>query len=335
MTENDSWLQAVPKAELHVHLEGSIPLGALWELVRKYGGDSDTPDLASLSNRFRYKDFPHFIETWIWKNGFLREYEDFTFISEAVARDFARQNIRYAEVHYSPPEFARIGLSIQKLTAAVRAGLSRVSGVEVRLIADLVRDLGAERAVRTLAEVREVMDQGVIGIGLGGSEQKYPAELFTGAFEQARSMGLHTTAHAGEAAGADSVRAAVELLRAERIGHATRAVEDPSVLNLLAERRIPVEACPVSNLRTGVTARLEDHPVRLYFERGIPVTVNTDDPSMFETSLAGEYLALKERLGFSREELLSLIRNGFECSWAPPERKAELLAGLNGWEPRN
>jgi adenosine deaminase len=322
------WIRSIAKAELHVHLEGSIPPEALWELVRKYGGSPDAPDLASLSARFRYKDFPHFIETWIWKNGFLREYDDFTFIAEAMARDFVRQNIRYAEVHFSPPEFAGVGLCIREITSAVRAGLSRVTGVEVWLIADLVRDLGPERAARTLEELREVRDLGVVGIGLGGSEQKHPAELFTVAFERARSMGLHTTAHAGEAAGAQSVRAAVELLRAERIGHATRAVEDLSVVNLLARRRIPVEACPISNMRTGVISRLEDHPIRLYVERGIPVTVNTDDPAMFETSLAGEYLALEQRLGFSRKELLALVRNGFECSWASPQRKAELLAGL-------
>jgi adenosine deaminase len=323
-----SWLDGLPKTELHVHLEGSIPLDSLWELVQKHGGDPDVPHISSLRERFRFRDFPHFIETWIWKNRFLRSYEDFTFISEAVARNFARQNIRYAEVFFSPADFTRQGLKPQELTHAIREGLSRVPGIEVRLIADFVRDFGPERAAQTLREVHEVMDQGVIGIGIGGSEQRFPPEPFADVFEDARRLGFHTTAHAGEAAGAPSVRAAVEVLHAERIGHGTRAHEDPTLVDLLARRRIPIEACPISNVRTGVVPRLDDHPIRLYMERGIPVTINSDDPTMFGTSLVNEFLGLRTDLGFSREDVLVLLRQSIECSWAPQERKKELLAEL-------
>ena len=188
---------------MHLHLEGAIPHVALWELVQKYGGDPTVPDRQALARRFAYRDFPHFIETWIWKNRFLREYEDFTLIAEAVARELARQNVRYVEAHYSPSDFRHRGLEPQPLTAAIRRGLDRVPEVEMALVADLVRDSVLPAAACTLAQVREVRDLGVIGIGLGGSEQTFPPEPFADLFVEARRHGFHTSAHAGEAAGAE------------------------------------------------------------------------------------------------------------------------------------
>ncbi len=325
-----SWFERVPKVELHLHLEGAIPLEALWQLLEKYGGDQSVPDLAALERRFEYRDFPHFIDTWMWKNEFLRELEDFTFIAEAVARDLARQNIRYVEAFYSPPDFAHHGLDTQGLTEAVRAGLSRVAAVEVTLVADLVRNYGPERGMRTLAEVAEVRELGVAGIGIGGSEEQFPPEPYAAVFEQARTMGLYTSAHAGEAAGAASVWGAIRSLRVDRIGHGTRAGEDEALLDHLAEHRIPLEMCPLSNVRTAVVPSIDDHPVRRYFDRGIPVTVNTDDPKMFGNSLAGEYRLLAERLGFSRREICGLIRGAVDVSWLEDARKRQLLAELEG-----
>ncbi len=149
------WHERIPKVELHVHLEGSIPLPTLWELIAKYGGDSSTPDLEALRRRFVYRDFAHFIETWTWQLAFLREYEDFTRIAEAVARDFARQNIRYVEAYYSPGGFRQHGLETLPLTHAIRAGLDRVPEVEVKLVTDLVRNYGPERGASTLSELRD------------------------------------------------------------------------------------------------------------------------------------------------------------------------------------
>jgi adenosine deaminase len=320
-----SWFERVPKVELHLHLEGAIPHDALWQLVQKYGGDPSVPDLETLERRFEYRDFPHFIETWIWKNGFLREYEDFIFIAEAVARDLAGQNIHYVEAFFSPADFFHHGLGTQKLTEAIRAGLSRVTEVEVALVADLVRDFGPEKAAVTLAEVNEVRDLGVVGIGIGGMEQEFPPEPFEAVYEKARQLGFHTSAHAGEAAGAASIWGAIRSLRADRIGHGTRAEEDGSLLDYLAEHRIPLEMCPISNVRTGVVDSLEEHPIRRYFERGIVVTVNTDDPKMFGNSLAEEFRLLEEKLGFSRDELRSLILQGIQTAWLPEERKRQLV----------
>jgi adenosine deaminase len=319
-----TWFERVPKVELHVHLEGAIPHATLWELVQKYGGDPSLPTLQALEQRFQYRDFPHFIRTWIWKNGFLREAEDFTRIAEAVARDLAGQNVRYVEAFYSPTDFRRHGLAVQELTHAIRAGLERVPGIDVMLVADLVRDEGPERAARTLQAVDEVRDRGVIGVGIGGSEHEHPPEPFAGVYERARRLGLRTSAHAGEAAGAASVWGAVRALRVDRIGHGTRAREDEALLDYLAEHAIPLEMCPLSNVHTGVVGSLREHPIRDYFERGIVVTVNTDDPKMFGNSLAGEYALLESELGFSRDDVRFLILNGIHASWLPEDRKRAL-----------
>ncbi len=319
------WFEQVPKVELHLHLEGAIPYDALWTLVQKYEGASDVVDLEGLKRRFEYKDFAHFIDTWVWKNEFLREYEDFTFIAEAVARDLARQNIRYAEVFFSPPDFARHGLKTQPLAEAIRKGFERVTDIEIALVADLVRDFGPERAAQTLAEVGEVQEgAGVVGIGIGGSEQNFPPDIFEDVFVQARRLGFRTSAHAGEAAGAESVWGAVRKLKVDRIGHGTRAREDEALLDYLVEHAIPLEMCPISNVRTRVVATYAQHPVREYFERGIKMSINTDDPKMFGNTLAGEYRCLEKVHGFLREELQALILQGLEVSWLPAARKQHL-----------
>ena len=319
-----SWFASLPKVELHVHLEGAIPHAALWELIQKYGGDQTVPDLEALERRFQYRNFSHFIETWSWKNQLLREYEDFTLIAEVTAQDLAAQNIRYAEMFFSPSLFVRHGLQVQRLAAAVRAGLDRAAGITVALVADLVRDYGPTAEARTLAQLQEVKDQGVIGIGIGGSEEPFPPEAFEPLYREARRLGFRTNAHAGEAAGAASIWGAIERLQVEGIGHGTRAREDPSLLQYLAERQIPLEMCPLSNVRTGAVDVLANHPIREYFRQGIAVTVNTDDPKMFDTSLAQEYRLLVEECGFSKHEICRLILAAIEACWLPAERKQSL-----------
>lgn len=320
-----AWAEALPKLELHLHLEGAIPHDALWTLIGKYGGDPSVPTRDDLPGRFRYRDFRHFIEIWIWKNEFLREYEDFTLIAEAMARDLAAQNIRYAESFFSPTRFAHHGLTVAGLATAVRAGLDRVPGITVRLIADLVRDHGPERADDTLSQVTEIArETGIVGIGIGGSEHACPPAPFAPVYERARQLGLHTSAHAGEAAGADSVRDAVTALGIERVGHATRAEEDPAVIDLLAETGVALEMCPLSNLATGTVGDIAEHPVRRYLDRGLNVTINTDDPHMFGNSMADEYMVLHKTFGFSRAEIRRTVLNAIEATWQDAAAKAAL-----------
>jgi adenosine deaminase len=327
------WFDAIPKVELHVHLEGAIPLPALFELVRKYDSGA-AGSLGELEARFRYRDFPHFIETWVWKNAFLRELDDFAFIAEAAARGLREQHVLYAEAFCSPPDFAARGLAVGSIVETIRRGLDRVPGIVVNLVADLVRDFGPERAGRTLDALAEVTGAGVIGIGIGGSEHEFPPAPFAEVFERARGLGFRTSAHAGEAAGPSSVRAALEALRVDRIGHGTRAAEDPALVEVLAARQVPLELCPISNVRTGVVPDLAAHPIRAFFERGLLATVNTDDPAMFDTSLAGEYRELARVHGFTRAEICRLVENAARASWLAEGAKAELLARLRadpGW----
>jgi adenosine deaminase len=320
-----TWFELVPKVELHLHLEGAIPHETLWSLIQKYGGDASVLSLRALQQRYAYRDFPHFIETWVWQTQFLREYEDFTFIAEAVARDLARQNIHYVEAFCSPSDFRRHGLQVPRIVEAIRDGLARVPEIQIALVPDLVRDGGPRQAARTLAQVNEVADCGVIGINIGGSEHLYPPEPFEPVYKEARRLGLRTSAHAGEAAGANSVWGALHALRAERIGHGTRAAEDESLLFYLAEHRIPVELCPLSNVATGVVPSIGDHPVRRYFELGMLLSINTDDPKMFGNSLAAEYQTLEAHLGFTHDEIRALILQGIESSWLSNGRKQQLV----------
>jgi adenosine deaminase len=332
-----TWYERVPKIELHVHLEGAIPHEALFDLIRKYGGDPSVPDVSSLAARFEYQGFPQFIEAWTWKNQFLREYEDFTHIARLMAQDMAAQNIRYAEVFFSPSLFVRHGLVVQEIARAVRAGLSSVPEIEIALIADLVRDYGAEAEMVTLAALTEVKDEGIVGVGIGGSEHEYPPALFSRLFAKAKAAGFRLNAHAGEAAGPQSIWDAIRKLGVGRIGHGTRAYEDPELVEYLIEQRIPLEICPMSNVRTGVVRSFPEHPIRRFFDAGMQVSVSTDDPKMFQTCLADEYRLLVEEADFSRRDIRELVLAAVQAAWLPQERKEALAAEIvrdPAWEQK-
>lgn len=323
----------LPKVELHVHLEGAIPAAALWQLIQKYGSTEIT-NLEMLREKFVFTDFEHFINTWVWKNTFIREYEDFELIAEAVARSMVEQNIIYAEAFFSPPDFYRFGLKCAEIARAIRAGLNKVPQIKVKLVADLVRDFGAAAAMETLHQVSEVKDEaGIVGIGIGGSEAAFPAELFSESFSKARDLGLRTSAHAGEAAGAESIWQAVRCLQADRIGHGTRAFEDPSLIACLKDKRVPIEMCPISNVCTRVVKNVSEHPIRGYFDQGLLVSVNTDDPSMFGTSMCYEFESLSDNLGFTEKEIRKLMLNAVDSAWVSAEEKHALHRRLKSTDP--
>jgi adenosine deaminase len=238
----------------------------------------------------------------------------------------ARQRVRYVEGFFSPPNYRRSKLDPQRVTEALRTGVNRVRSIEIAFVPDLVRDRGAEHALNLLERMAEVKSLGVIGIGIGGYEPGFPPEMFETTFERARALGLRTTAHAGEASGAASVWGAVRALRVDRIGHATRAIEDPELVKHLAARRIPLELCPLSNLRTGVITSVEAHPLRQYFDAGIPVTLNTDDPLFFGNSLAMELESAQRVHRFTRDEIRRLLLSSIESTWLSAERKKQMAA---------
>ena len=323
------WLERLPKVELHLHLEGAIPHAALWRLICKYGGDPRVPTQEALAGHFVYRDFPEFIDKWVWKQGFLREVADLELIAAAVAADLARQNTVYAEVFFTPSDLRHTGLSPQEVALAFRRGLASVAGVEVALIADLCRDTGPACGAETLAAVAEVAGEaGVIGIGLGGSEQSFPPEPYAAVYDRARALGLRTTAHAGEVAGPASVWGALKALRVDRIDHGLCAAEDPALIARLAERRVPVTCCPGSNVATGALAAIDEHPLRRFLDAGLVVSVNTDDPAMFGLSMAGELAAAQERLGCTDDDVRTLVLNAADSCWLPETRRAALRARL-------
>ena len=322
----------MPKAELHLHLEGAIPVPTLWELIEHHGGDLLIKTEAQLVDWFTYSDFAHFMETWNWMNGFLRTYDDFTFASEAVARHLVAQNIVYAESFFSPSDFRAHGLKPQGIARAIRAGLDRVDGVEIALIVDLVRDRGPEGTAQTLAAVKEVSaETGIIGIGIGGFEAAHPPEQFADVYNDAREAGFRLTAHAGEEAGPESVWGALLALGAERIGHGVRSIEDPQLIDHLVERQIPLEVCPTSNLRTGVVAHWDQHPVGRLIDAGVKVTINTDDPAMFDANLAAEFSILEERFGLDEAAIKRLSLAVVESSWADEATRVSLTERVEDW----
>lgn len=314
----------IPKIENHIHLEGAIPYKTLWQLIQKYGGDKYVTNLNQLKEKFIYRDFNHFIDIWIWKNQYIREYEDFKIISDAVFKDLVEQNVKYAEIFLSPSLFKK-KLEIQKIVEAVSESINNNSDIEINLIVDLVRDYGQANEMITLKKINEVKELGIIGIGIGGSENNYPPELFTELFEKARYFGFKTTAHAGEAAGADSIWKAIKLLKVDRIGHGTRAIEDKELLDYLSEHKIPIELCPISNLRTKVISLIDEHPVKTFIDKGIPISINTDDPKMFGNSLVEEYQIIQKTFNFSNEEMQNIIINSIYTTWLSPKEKESLV----------
>ncbi len=336
-------LLALPKTELHLHLEGAIPQQTLLRLVKKYGGTDEVPNLQSLQARFHYRDFAHFIATWIWMVKFIREYEDFRLIASGVAQDLTAQGVRYAELHFVPSDFERHGLKLQPLALAIRAGLqeaSQQSGAPLEpkfgLILDLCRDIGPEKGMRLLEEAAEVAEEaGILGIGLGGSEQLFPPEPYKPVYQRAAALGLHRVAHAGEAAGPESIWGAIKSLGVERIGHGTRAIEDPALVTFLASERVALEVCLTSNLRTRVLAALHDHPLTTYLRSGVPVTLSSDDPTMFGSNIVNEYRQAQDVLGLSSNCLIQIARAGFEVAFLSGSERSRLLAEFDqvvaGW----
>lgn len=323
-TSPTAFYQHLPKAELHVHLEGAICAEDLHTLIRKYSAADIS--LAEVQEKMQFKCFPSFLTAWSWKNQFLQNYEDFEFIAKRFAERQLAQNIIYTEAFYSPGDFAKQGLSVGGITQAIHKGLSQITGAQVQLICDLVRDNGAEGTERILRAVNEVREYGVIGVGIGGSEHLYPAELFKSVFALAADLGFERTAHAGELQDPESIRAATNI-GVSRIGHGICCWEDKALMTHLKNKAITLEVCPTSNLLTqapGYSA--ESYPLKQLIEAGLSCTINTDDPDMFNTTLAKEFERCETELNISRDTLLSVARNAFETAWLPQAEKKQYFA---------
>jgi len=314
----------MPKTELHLHLEGAIPLETLYNFIQRQGADPSVSTFEGLERKLRYTDFAHFIDVWTWKNTFIKEERDFEEIAYQVLRKLSKQNVKYLEAFYSPGDYRRQGLSVQGITENIIKGKERAYndfGIRSELIVDLIRDHGPEVGMQRLDEVTPFLGKGIIGIGLGGSEQAFPADPYEFVYKEARKRGFRLTAHAGEVVGPESIWAAIKKLGSERIGHGVRAKEDPQLVSFLKERQIPLEICVVSNVKTKVFESVEAHPIKQYFEDGLMVTVNSDDPTMFNTSITQEYSILAQKLCFTPRDMKRLTMNSVEASFMSDKDK--------------
>ncbi len=328
----DRFIAAMPKAELHVHLEGTVRPRTLLPLATRHGVPPPARDEGEVAAFYQFRDFPHFIEVYIAVCECLRDADDFARITREFGADLARQNVRYAEVHFNPePHVRKRGLTFNQLLAGMIRGRAEVRsrwGVELRWIADGVRDAesGPASVDRTVGWVEALpADQGVVALGLGGSEVGHPPALFGVAFRRARAAGLHVVAHAGETTGSETIWATLQELGAERIGHGVGAADDPSLVAHLAATEVPLELCPTSNLRTGAVLSPSAHPFRRLDEAGVVVTVNSDDPPMFGTTLTDEFRFLARHFDYGAGDLERIARNAVRASFLPTTEKDRLL----------
>jgi adenosine deaminase len=316
-------LHAMPKIELHVHLEGATDASTVWELARRNGVALPASTLTELERMFAFRNFDHFIEIYLLAVNCMRTPEDYALMVERFFERQARHNIRYSEVFLSG-SLLLDKFPQEEILAALAEGATageRAHGISVRFIPDISREMRDTR-FRVLEFVLKGRERGIfIGIGLGGVEIGNPPELFTDVFAEARRMGLHVVAHAGETAGPSSIWGAIRGLHAERIGHGIRAVEDPTLIEQLRVSQTPLEISPHSNYRLKAVPEDRPHPIRSLLDQGVLVTVNTDDPPMFSTDLTAEYLLLA-RQGFSWDELWRVNLNAIRASFLSPEQKA-------------
>ncbi len=335
-SEVRGWLQGLPKAELHLHLEGSITPETLVELSRTNDAVPLTYDQAR--GVYSYHDFPSFLMSFKAVTERLHTPADYETITYNMVRDLHAQGIRHAEVYLSIGILYRFGrLDVDAVMRAAERGRERGEaefGTSVLWLIDAVRHFGVPEAQRVFRKAATLRAQypSVVGIGIGGDEAGGPAHAFREIYAEAKLAGLHLTCHAGESTGPQSIWGALNI-GAERIGHALTAQEDPELVEILAQRQIPLELNVTSNLRTGCCPALMEHPVKRYFEEGLMVTLNSDDPPFFGANLLDEYELAFREFEFPLDQLRELAANSFEASFLPPERKLKLLGEVEqyGW----
>ncbi|HTW47222.1 MAG TPA: adenosine deaminase [Acidobacteriaceae bacterium] len=329
-----SYIRALPKAELHLHLEGTVTPETLVELSARH----DAPlDLAQAQALFSYSDFTGFLLAFKAVTEHLRTADDYELAAWRMLRRLAHQGVVHAEVYVSVGvvyywrrcEFEPLFAGMERARTRAEAEL----GITVYWIFDAVRHFGPEEAARVFRKAAEMRPAcpSIIGIGIGGDERRTGTEPFRELYAEAREAGLRLTAHAGESVGPEGIWGALNI-GAERLGHALSAIHDPELMGVLAERQIPLEICITSNLRTGCCVRLDEHPIRRYFDAGLMITLNSDDPALFASDLDAEYALALDAFGFTPEHLRELAANSIEASFLPPERKVGILRRIESLE---
>jgi aminodeoxyfutalosine deaminase len=327
------FIAGLPKAELHVHHVGSASPAIVSRLAARHPGRVPS-DPEQLAQYFRFTDFAHFIEVYLSVVDLVRTGEDVRLLTYEVARDLATQNVRYAELTLTPHTSALVGVPPEEFIEAIedaRRAAEDEFGIVLRWIFDIPGELGLAGADATLRIALDHGPSALVGFGLGGPEIGVPRPQFKPHFDAARAAGLHSVPHAGETTGPQTIWDALGELGAERIGHGTSAIADPALLTHLAQSRIPLEVCPTSNLATGAVARLEEHPLPALVEAGVVVTINSDDPPMFATSLNAEYEVAARLLDLDEQGVADLARTAVRASFLDPTEQGRLLAEIDAY----
>ena len=321
----------LPKAELHIHLEGSMRIETVRELADHRG--VAPPSALDADGVWRFDGSEHFIDQYGAACNLLRSLDDFRRIAYELCEDLEVQGVRYAEVVFSPAQHAgRLGDwfgPIEAVLDGFDAG-ERDTGVIARVEPDVIRDLGVEQAEEVLQVALKYVGRGVVSLNCAGSERRAVAP-YADIFRRAVEGGLHSTPHAGEWSGPRNVWDTLEHLRPERIGHGVRSIEDPRLVARLAELAIPLEVCPSSNVATGVYASLEDHPFPRLRDAGVVVTLNSDDPAMFGSWVNDEYRVARDTFGYGDADLAGISAAGVRASFADDDVKERILAAIDAW----
>ncbi|MEO3870732.1 adenosine deaminase [Nonomuraea sp. B12E4] len=330
----DAFIDALPKVELHVHLVGSASIPTVLELSRRHPGSEVPTSEEELRRYYTFRDFPHFAQIYRTVNSLVREPEDVATLVLGLARDLSGQGGRYAELQVTPYAHHIVGMPMREVTEALDLAARRSldeHGVEMTYIFDIPGEYGEEAARITVEHALQEPPAALVGFGIGGIEQervKYQA-AYRDAFAAARAAGLHSVPHGGEMSGPETIWEVIEGYGAERIGHGINCLADERLVAHLRDTQLPLDVCPTSNVCTGQVAAIGDHPLPRMLEAGLYVTLNSDDPPMFGTTLAQEYRVAAGVFGFGRKELADLARNGVQASYLPGERKQALLKEID------
>ncbi|MFE9927722.1 adenosine deaminase [Streptomyces sp. NPDC005533] len=334
MTDLHPFIAGLPKAELHVHHVGSASPRIVAELASRHPDSKVPTDPEALADYFTFTDFAHFIEVYLSVVDLVRTPDDVRTLTFEVARDMARQNIRYAELTITPYSSTRRGIDERAFMEAIedaRKAAEAELGVILCWCFDIPGEAGLEAAAETARLAVDLRPEGLVSFGLGGPEIGVPRPQFKPYFDAARAAGLHSVPHAGETTGPETVWDAIRELGAERIGHGTSSTQDPELLAYLAEHRIALEVCPTSNIATRAVTDLDQHPVKEMVAAGVLVTINSDDPPMFGSDLNNEYAVAARLLELDERGLAQLAKNAVEASFLDPAGKARITAEIDAY----